>query len=79
MNRNDARRALDGFLQTDPADVGCEPAIAMLHAYVELVAADENPETTYRGVVAHLRACGPCGDDYAGLLLTIRETDALYG
>jgi hypothetical protein len=25
----------------------------------------------YPGVAAHLRACGPCGEDYEGLLATI--------
>jgi hypothetical protein len=29
---------LDRFLQTDPRDVGCEQAMAILHVYVELVA-----------------------------------------
>jgi len=79
MSGDDARRAFDRFLQTDPADVGCEQAMAMLHAYVDLVAVDEGPEARYRGVTAHLRACGPCGEDYEGLLLTIRETDTRHG
>ena len=32
--------ALDRFLDTDPEDVGCEKAMALLHTYVELVRAD---------------------------------------
>ena len=76
MSAEDVRRALDQFLRTDPLDVGCERAIALLHAYVELAVAGEDPEARYPGVAAHLRACGPCGEDYEGLLLTIRETDA---
>jgi hypothetical protein len=79
MSTEDARRALDRFLQTDPADAGCEQAIAMLHVFAELVAAGEDLEARYRGVGAHLRACGPCGDDYEGLLLTIRETGGVSG
>ena len=74
MSSTDTRRVLDRFLRTDPADVGCEQAVAMLHAYVELVVAGDDPEVTYPGITAHLRACGPCVDDYEGLLLTVRET-----
>ena len=76
---DDARRTLDRFLHTDPADVGCAEAIAVLHVYAELVATGEHPEMRYPGVAAHLRACGPCGDDFEGLLLTIRETDPVDG
>lgn len=64
--------ALDRFLDTDPEDVGCEKAMALLHIYVELVRAD--PETAaerYAGVEAHLRACGPCGEDFEGLLSAV--------
>jgi hypothetical protein len=74
MSGDDARRAWDRFLQTDPSDVGCTQAIALLHAYVELVVAGENPDVQHPGLAAHLRACGPCGDDYEGLLLTARGT-----
>jgi hypothetical protein len=65
--------ALDNFLQTDPGDVGCDEAMRVLHVYVELTssgAADEVRER-YAGVAAHLRACGPCGADYDGLLHAI--------
>jgi hypothetical protein len=64
--------ALDRFLDTDPEDVGCEKAMALLHTYVELLRAD--PETAtgrYAGVEAHLRACGPCGEDFEGLLFAV--------
>jgi hypothetical protein len=61
---------LDRFLQTDPRDVGCEQAMALLHVYVELVLDDGFAEAArrYPGVAAHLLACGPCADDYDGLL-----------
>jgi GNAT superfamily N-acetyltransferase len=59
---------LDSFLRTDPGDVGCEQAMAMLHVYVDLVLDGERPEERFPGVAAHLRACGPCNDDYEGLL-----------
>jgi hypothetical protein len=66
-------RALDEFLRTDPGDVGCADAVKMLHVYAELVAAGEPAEQRYPGIAAHLRACGPCGEDFEGLLAAIRD------
>jgi hypothetical protein len=40
----------------------------LLHAYVELVLAGEDPETAYPGITIHLRNCGPCTEDLEGLL-----------
>lgn len=63
--------ALERFLRTDPSDVGREQAVAVLHIYVDLVL-DEPSGTVaplrYPGVTAHLLACGPCEDDFQGLL-----------
>ena len=63
--------ALDRFLHTDPRDVGCAEAMDMLHVYADLVAAGVPAGERYPGVAAHLRACGPCGEDYEGLLAAI--------
>ena len=63
--------ALDRFLITDPRDVGCEEAMEYLHVYVELVAADAAAEEQYPGIAAHLKACGPCSEDFVGLLAAI--------
>jgi hypothetical protein len=63
----------ESFLQTDPRDVGCERALAVLHIYVELVLAGEDPELRLPGVTAHLSACGPCNEDFEGLLAAVRE------
>jgi hypothetical protein len=65
-------RALDDFLRTDPRDVGCDQAMEMLHVYVELVVAGDQAEQRYPGIAAHLRACGPCGEDFEGLLAAVR-------
>jgi hypothetical protein len=65
------RKVLDRFLQTDPRDVGCTEATAVLHVYVDLVAAGQDATDRYPGVAAHLAACGPCGDDFAGLLAAV--------
>jgi hypothetical protein len=73
------RSQLERFLETDPLDVGCEEAMAVLHVYVDLALSGVEPAERYPGVAAHLRACGPCGDDFDGLLAAAssRGTDAL--
>ena len=60
------------FLRTDPRDVGCDEAMRILHVYVELVLAaptGTDAADLYPGVAAHLLACGPCRDDFEGLLV----------
>jgi hypothetical protein len=67
------RTSLDEFLRTDPRDVGCEQATALLHVYAEPAAAD--PAAAARrqpGLAAHLRVCGPCATDLEGLLQAMR-------
>jgi len=59
---------LERFLRTDPRDVGCDEAMAVLHVYVDLVAAEQDAAGRYPGVAAHLATCGPCSEDFAGLL-----------
>jgi hypothetical protein len=65
--------ALERFLHTDPRDVGCGEALAVLHVYVDLVEGGEDAAARYPGVVAHLEACGPCGEDFRGLLDAVRS------
>ena len=65
--------ALDRFLRTDPRDVGCAEAMELLHVYAELAAADASAAQRYPAIVAHLAACGPCGEDFDGLLAAIRS------
>jgi hypothetical protein len=79
MSSDDARRRLDRFLHTDPADTGCAQAVEMLHEYVDLVDAGDDPDTRHPGISAHLQACAPCFDDYAGLVITVRERAARSG
>jgi len=45
----------------------------MLHVYTEMVAAGEPAEQRYPGIAAHLQACGPCGEDFDGLLDALRD------
>ena len=68
----DGRPELDRFLRTDPRDAGCDQAMEMLHVYVELVEAGNPAEQRYPGIAARLRACGPCGEDFEGLLAAVR-------
>jgi hypothetical protein len=67
-------QALDRFLQTDPRDVGCAEAMEMLHVYADLVAQGAPAAERYPGIAAHLRACGPCGEDFEALLAAIGDT-----
>ncbi|MGA8017145.1 MAG: hypothetical protein WCB85_14650 [Candidatus Dormiibacterota bacterium] len=63
---------LEQFLRTDPQDVGCDEALRLLHVYADLVLDDSSggeAARRYPGVAAHLLACGPCGEDFDGLLL----------
>ncbi|HEY2674850.1 MAG TPA: hypothetical protein VGJ07_31345 [Rugosimonospora sp.] len=72
--------ALDGFLTTDPRDVGCGEAMDMLHVYVELAATDVvEAERRYPGIAAHLRSCGPCAEDFEGLLAAVRDLVSFRG
>jgi hypothetical protein len=70
---------LDRFLRTDPQDVGCGEAMEIMHIYVDLVQAGDDPEALYPGVTAHLRACGPCSDDFQGLLTAVSEMPGSIG
>jgi len=63
--------ALERFLRTDPRDAGCDEAITALHVYVDLIAAGHDAAAAYPGIAAHLTACGPCGEDFAGLLAAV--------
>lgn len=64
---------LERFLRTDPRDVGCDEAMAVLHVYADMMSSGEDPELDYPGVSAHLRACGPCAEDLQGLIEAIRS------
>ena len=67
-----ARDVLLRFLDTDPRDVGCDEAVAALHLYVELVEEDAaTAAEQFPGVTVHLAACGPCQEDFEGLLAAV--------
>lgn len=66
---------LERFLATDPRDVGCDEAMAILHVYVDLLASGADAAARYPGVAIHLAACGPCSEDFHGLLAAVTDTD----
>ena len=69
-----AEERLARFLETDPRDVGCDEAMAVLHEYVELVAqAPADATERLPGVAVHLAACGPCDEDFEGLLAAVTD------
>lgn len=62
---------LERFLRTDPRDAGCDEALAVLHIYVDLMMTGADEAERYPGVAAHLLACGPCAEDFTGLLAAV--------
>jgi hypothetical protein len=64
---------LDAFLTTDPADVGCDEAMRILDVYVDLIVRGEDAAARYPGVASHLRQCGPCSEDFEGLLALVTD------
>ena len=46
-----------------------------LHVYAGLVASGAQAEQRYPGLAAHLRACGPCGEDFEALLSAVRDPE----
>lgn len=69
------REALERFLATDPRDVGCDQAMAVLHIYTELLAAGVDAAAQYPGVAWHLAACGACAENANGLLAAVQNDD----
>jgi len=57
--------ALETFLSTDPHDAGCGRTLELLHVLVEDVLAGREPDPA---ILAHLRACPPCAEDFDALL-----------
>ena len=45
----------------------------MLHVYVDVMVSGAPAEERYPGITAHLRACGPCGEDFEALLAAVRD------
>ena len=63
--------ALERFLRTDPADVGCAETFALLDQYVERQLAHGDAARHFPGIAAHLSNCNPCVQDFEGLVAAI--------
>jgi hypothetical protein len=70
----DRRRRHPGVVRRHAVRAGVHRgAIEVLDIYVDVVSADGVAAAGRRfpGVAAHLRACGPCGEDFDGLLTAV--------
>jgi hypothetical protein len=63
--------ALERFLRTDPADVGCAETFELLDLYVERQLAHGDAARRFPGIAAHLSNCNPCVQDFEGLVAAI--------
>jgi hypothetical protein len=69
--------ALGSMLETDPRDAGCAETFELIHTYAEIVVNGGDPEAAMPGITVHLESCGPCAEDYLGLLSALRaEADS---
>lgn len=71
-----AWETLEAMLQTDPRDAGCGETFELIHAFAEMLVRGGDPESEMPGIAAHLATCGPCAEDYLGLLAAIRSEAA---
>lgn len=67
------RETIERFLTTDPRDVGCDEAMAVLHLYAELQAVGIDAAEQYPGMAAHLAGCEACAEDARGLLAAVQD------
>jgi hypothetical protein len=63
------------LVAADPGDTGCDVAFQALDRYAEAELEGSDPRSHFPGVGAHLVGCGPCGQDYQGLLAAARPSE----
>jgi hypothetical protein len=61
-------RGLNHLLRSEDGDAGCASVQSILHAYVELELAGEDPAAVYPGAAIHFLSCTACASDCEGLL-----------
>ena len=73
------RRALSQLAvmvaRTDEQELSCDECLQELDQLVELAAADHDPEALRPLVMAHLRRCGECYEEYDALLRIVRAEE----
>ena len=60
-------------------DVGCAETFELIDRFVDLLLAGGDPSTEFAGVAGHLAGCGPCAQDFEGLLAAVRASGGLVG
>ena len=65
------RSPLARFLHTDPRDVGCAEAMELLRVRSSSSQPESMPKNAPRESPPTSRACGPCTDDFKGLLAAV--------
>ena len=68
-----AWQALQELLGQEPEDAGCAETFAVINRYAEIVVRGGDPEGELPEVALHLARCGPCAEDFQGLLVALRE------
>jgi hypothetical protein len=64
---------LEKFLSTDPSDAGCAETFALLDLFVEREVAHGDAAALFPGVATHFSQCGPCIEDFHGLMAAIAK------
>ncbi len=62
---------LKRFLDSDPDDAGCAQAFALMHVYIERELSHSDAAERYPGIAKHFASCGPCAEDYRGMLALV--------
>ena len=61
------------LLTPRPDDVGCAETFELIDRFVDLLVAGGDPYAEFHGIAAHLAGCGPCAEDFEGLLAAVRD------
>jgi hypothetical protein len=67
------------LLTLQPNDVSCAETFELIDRFVDLLVTGGDPATEFAGIAAHLAGCGPCAQDFEGLLAAVRASGGLVG
>ena len=67
------------LLEPDGDDVGCGETFELIDRFVDLLVAGDDPNVEFPGLAVHLANCGPCAQDFEGLLAAVRSFGSLVG
>jgi hypothetical protein len=69
-----ARQMLTSLEQTQPDEIGCDEAYALLDAFADLVAQSRDAAALMPLVHKHIAMCPDCHEEFAALLRSIEAT-----